>query len=175
MSKKLEELFNLPPLSEALAAEAYSNADEEVSTDVATQNAEEAKETLAAADTAIDKIDAALPFVDDLDTSDDELDELAILARDTFKDLVDLSMNVEPRFSGPIIQSASTLLGHAVTARVAKIDKKLKMIDLQLKKARLDKMESKDPAASALQGEGMVVDRNDLLKQILANRTESKK
>ena len=129
---------------------------------------------LAAADTALDKIDEALPTVRNLDNSDTELDEIADLAINTFKDLVDLSMNVEPRFSGPIIQSASTMLSHAVSARIAKMDKKLKIIDLQLKKARLDKMEGKDPSANTIKGEGIIVDRNELLRQILANSKETK-
>ena len=171
MTKKLEELFNLPPISEAIAAAIEESTP--ISNDVATQEMQEAKETLVAADNAFDKIDAALPTVHDLDTSDTELDEIADLAKDTFKDLIDLAMNVEPRFSGPIIQSASTLLGHAVTAKVAKMDKKLKMIDLQLKKLRIDKMETKDPAAKALEGEGVVLDRNELLRQIL-NQSKDK-
>lgn len=163
MSKKLEELFNLPPLDEALAE---TNQTESIPVTDA-ESEKNTLETLAAADSAIDKIDIALPTVKDLDTTDAELDELADLAKNTFTDLIDLAMNVEPRLSGPIIQSASTLLGHAVTAKVAKIDKKLKMIDLQLKKARLDKMETKDPAAKAIEGEGIVLDRNELLRQIL--------
>ena len=134
--------------------------------------AEEQQAMLRTADDAIDKIDTALPTVKDLEASDKEMDDLATLAKDTFEDLINLSMNVEPRYSGPIIQSASTLLGHAITAKVAKMDKKLKMVDLQLKKANLDlKMRT---AANApkddepTEGEGMVVDRTELLRQILA-------
>ena len=173
MTKNLESLFNLPPIDEAITSAIEESTP--ISTETAAQEMQEAKDTLVAADNAFDKIDAALPTVHDLDKSDGELDEIADLARDTFKDLIDLAMNVEPRLSGPIIQSASTLLGHAVTAKIAKMDKRLKMVDLQLKKARLDKMESKDPTAKALEGEGVVVDRNELLKAILANGKETKK
>lgn len=139
----------------------------------------ESKEMIKAADAAIDKIDLALPTVRDLDASDSEMDEIAALAQSTFTDLVDLSMNVEPRFSGPILQSASTLLGHALTAKMAKMDKKLKMVDLQLKKARLDQAERNAPSASpvekAAEGEGIVVDRNELLRSILANSVKNDK
>lgn len=116
-----------------------------------------------------------MPTVRDLDASDTEMDEIAALAQSTFTDLVDLSMNVEPRFSGPILQSASTLLGHALTAKMAKMDKKLKMVDLQLKKARLDQAEAKDPASKAADGEGMIIDRNELIRQILANSKKTDK
>lgn len=138
---------------------------------------EETKSKLAEVDAAIDKIDEALPTVRDLDASDKEMDELADLAKNTFTDLIDLSMNVEPRFSGPILQSASMLLGHAITARMAKMDKKLKMVDLQLKKARLDQQAEKNNAgqSTAIEGKGMVLDRNELLKSILANSQKTDK
>ncbi|HET8688771.1 MAG TPA: hypothetical protein VFM18_19310 [Methanosarcina sp.] len=79
-------------------------------------------------------------------------------------------MNVEPRFSGVILQTASQLLGHAITAKTAKMDKKLRMVQLQLQKARLDHQIKKDTAKeeeTPIEGEGIVIDRNELLKQIL--------
>lgn len=118
----------------------------------------------------MDKIKEALPTVRDLDASDKEMDDLAELAQSTFTDLIDLSMNVEPRFSGPILQSASTLLGHAITAKMAKMDKKLQMVKLQLETAKLEhKISQIVPVESPpIEGEGTVLNRNDLLTQILA-------
>lgn len=115
-----------------------------------------------------------MPFVNDLDTTDLELDELSNLAKEKFNDLMDLGMNVEARFSGTILQTAGTLLGHAITAKQAKIDRKIRTIDLQLKKMRLDQAAQKNPTEaekllSAEDGKGVVLDRNELLKQLLAN------
>jgi hypothetical protein len=161
MTKKLEELFNLP------------NADatpEETEHTIA-----EHRELIADVDNAIDKIDAALPTVRDLETGDSELDELARLAQDKAEDLIDLGMNVEPRFSGVILQTAGVMLGHAITAKTAKLDKKLKMVQLQLAKAKLDhqiKKDTKDPAEEAVEGQGIVLDRNELLKQILGQKDQ---
>lgn len=163
MTRKLEELFQLPTISVL-----EQNETQESSTNIKSE-IEENKQLLANADIAIDKIDAALPLVHDLDTTDKDLDDLADLAKNTFTDLIDLSMNCEPRFSGPILQSASTLLGHAITAKVAKMDKKLKMVELQIKKARIDQDAGKDPAAHAVDGKGMILDRNTLLREILNN------
>ena len=120
-------------------------------------------------DNTIDKIDAALPMVRELDASDQEMDELATLAKDRFNDLMDLGMNMEARFSGQVFQTAGVLLGHAITAKQAKLDKKLRMVDLQLKKMRLDHQIKQDGGATegSIEGEGMVVDRNTLLAQIL--------
>ena len=114
----------------------------------------------------LDKIDAALPGVKGLDASDEEMDELADTAMGGYKDLMDLAMNVEIRYASEIFGAASTLLGHALTAKSKKIDKKLKMIDLQLKKLKAD--QSLDPdGAGTVEGKGVVLNRNELLAEIL--------
>jgi hypothetical protein len=61
-------------------------------------------------------------------------------------------------------------LGHAITAKTAKINKKLKMLDLQLKKAQLDqKVASKvEEVENTPVGQGQVLDRNELLKMLAA-------
>ena len=162
MTQKLQELFNLAPTEESTVEDANTTI-------------EENRAMLVEMDLTIDKIDAALPHVNDLDTTDNELDELAKLATEKFNDLMDLGMNVEARFSGTILQTAGTLLGHAITAKQAKIDRKIRTVDLQLKKMRLDQQAAKD--ASKTDGEkilgaidgtgGVVLDRNALLAQIL--------
>lgn len=165
MTKKLEELFNLP------AEENTENIDTD-STEVK-QTIEENSAIIKQVDEAIDKIDAALPGVRDLETSDQELDELSALAKEKFQDLIDLGMNVEARYSGHILATAGTLLGHAITAKEAKLKKKLQMVDLQLKKARLDhqtKQTDGDKIVDAEDGQGVILDRNELLKQILGNK-----
>jgi hypothetical protein len=157
MTQKLEELFNLPPAEETTPEEAKSSI-------------EENRAIIQEVDQAIDKIDAALPFVNDLDISDKELDDLSDLAKEKFQDLIDLGMNVEARFSGHILATAGTLLGHAITAKQAKLDKKLRMVDLQLKKMRLDAQIAKndgDKIVEAEDGRAVILDRNELLKQIL--------
>jgi len=158
MTRKLEELFNLP-----------KNLPEETTAEQVAEVFQEHQTVFKDIDTAIDKIDSALPTVRDLDTSDQELDELANLAKDRFNDLMDLGMNMEARFSGQVFQTAGVLLGHAITAKQAKLDKKLRMVDLQLKKMRLDHQIKQDGSDTntAIEGEGMVVDRNTLLAQIL--------
>ena len=164
MTQKLQELFNLPPAEENTA-----NND----TDSTAPSIEEQRAIIQEVDLAIDKIDAALPFVNDLDISDRELDDLSDLAKEKFQDLIDLGMNVEARFSGHILATAGTLLGHAITAKQAKLDKKLRMVDLQLKKARLDQQNSKNDGEkliTAEDGKGVVLDRNELLRQILGEK-----
>lgn len=168
MTKKLEETFNLPS----------STTDEEGGTtteDIRNVIAEN-QGIIHEVDEAIDKIDAALPMIRDLDAADEELDSLAKLARDKAEDLIDLGMNVDPRFAGVILQTASTLLGHSITAKTAKMDKKLKMIQLQLNKAKFDHQVKKDAGAGVedepVDGKGLVLDRNALLDQILGKKRD---
>ena len=157
MTHKLADLFNIS---------------EETEDDPA--HIEQAKEITTTALNTLDKIDNALPQVRGLDATDGELDELATMAVNSYKDLTDLGMQTESRFSAEIFGVASTLLGHAITAKTAKINKKLKVLDLQLKKAALDqKMSAKDKEIEATPiGEGRLFDRNDLLKS-LANKSSA--
>lgn len=163
MTRKLEELFDLPPSTEEVDA----------SLPALPAN----KETLQALDEAIDKIDSALPAVKGLDASDSEMDELSNLAKSSYKDLMDLGMQVDSRFASEIFSVASNMLGHAITAKTAKLDKKLKMIDLQLKKVRLDQqqqaIDAKDPEAAAQTAHGVVLSRNDLLERLIKGKDQN--
>jgi len=166
MTQKLIDLFDLPDTPKV-------SVDPPIVDPATLPSVPDMRAALQEVDRAIDKIDAALPAVTDLDTTDAELDELALLAKDKFNDLVDLAMNVEPRLSGQILQSAVVLLGHSITAKQAKVDKKLRIIELQLRKARLDQtatVKEQDEDAP-IDGHAMPFDRNALLKAILANRT----
>ena len=59
-------------------------------------------------------------------------------------------------------------LGHAISAKTAKLDKKLKMVDLQLKKMRLDQSKPAEEDGGPTQtGTGVVLSRNDLLERII--------
>ena len=163
MTRKLEELFDLPPTTEEV--------------DAAVPSIAENRTIIQNLDAAIDKIDAALPAVRGLESTDTEMDELAGLATGSYKDLMDLGMQVDSRFASEIFSVASNMLGHAITAKTAKLDKKLKMIDLQMKKVRLDQQQAdKDPeGAAAQQGQGHVLSRNELLERILGKNQNAQK
>ena len=99
--------------------------------------------------------------------SDLELDKLAVEAEESYKNLMDLGMNVDSRYSGRIFEVASTMLRNAIDAKSNKIDKKLKMVELQLKKMKIDQSGDKD-MGTVEESEGFVIsDRNDLMKKLL--------
>ena len=162
--RKLEELFDLPSTT--------ADTDETVP-DIAT-----AQYAITEIDSAIDKIDAALPGVRGLESSDDEMDQLATKATETFDDLMDLGMQVDSRYASEIFAVAGAMLGHALTAKTAKMNKKLKMIQLQLQKAKLDldkdKHQGKDNETIDTV-EGQVLSRNDLLERLLGARDQKNK
>ena len=160
MTKKLSELFELPEPDKEINELNIEKAEADIVTQDAYSN--------------LEKIENALPQVRGLEASDTEMDELADLAKNSYKDLMDLGMQVDSRFASEIFNSAGTMLGHAITAKTAKINKKLKMIDLQLKKASLDqKSQSKvEEIENTPVGEGSILDRNELLRTLLANKKD---
>ena len=165
MTKKLEDLFDLPSST--------ADTDETVPDIATTQYA------ITEIDNAIDKIDAALPSVRDLEASDGDMDELAQKATETFDDLMDLGMQVDSRYASEIFAVAGAMLGHALTAKTAKMNKKLKMIQLQLQKARLDldreKRAGDTEEESVETAEGQVLSRNDLLDRLIGTRDQKNK
>jgi hypothetical protein len=171
MTKKLEQLFDLPE----------SDNDESA---VDSEALPITRDTLQALDEAIDKVDSALPAVRGLDASDTEMDELAQLAVSSYRDLSELGMQVDSRFASEIFSVASNMLGHAITAKNSKLDKKLKMIDLQLKKLRLDQQQQlidqkknadDDVPPGTVTAEGHVLSRNELLERLLGDRKQNSK
>jgi len=159
MTRKLEQLFDLPPSS--------------TDTDLAVPTISHQRDTISALDATIDKIDAALPAVRGLEATDSEMDDLADKATNSYRDLMDLGMQVDSRFAAEIFSVASNMLVHAITAKTAKLDKKLKMIDLQLKKMRLDQAGADEPAPAT--GQGQLLSRNDLLERIIAGNKQNAK
>lgn len=156
MTKKLEELLNLPESKKIVKEEEKKQAKAEVAAPFLRDMSE------------YDKISAALPPVKGLgDLGDSELDELAKKAVDAYDDIMDLGMNVEARYSGRLFEVAAGMLGHAITAKTAKLDKKLKMIDLQLKKQKLDQDANSADDGVTIQGDGVIItDRNSLLEKL---------
>ena len=159
MTKKLEELFRFDQQENSEPVEENKTP-------------EETRAAIVEIDNAIDKIDAALPGVRDLDSSDKELDDIASKATETFENLSDLGFNVDSRYAAELFAVAGTMLGHALTAKQTKLQKKLKVIELQLKKLKLDqdqaRLNAKSEDADVEQAEGKVLSRNDLLEMLKA-------
>ena len=157
MTKKLEELLNLPESKEII------DKDREKAKEQAVTDQKEDFREIA----ELDKIQAALPQVKGLgEMADKELNEVADKAMTAYEDLMDLGMNVESRYSGRVFEVAGQMLKTNLDAKTAKLDKKLKIVELQLKKEKQDKEGGVD-GDSIVNGEGYVVtDRNSLLDKL---------
>jgi hypothetical protein len=156
MTKKLEELFNLEESKPAEVVEESSKipTHEEIN-------------SLDDQYIAVQKIVSTLPQIQELENLDEkELDNLSKKAEAAYDDLMDLGMNVEVRYASRIFEVASSMLGNAITAKTNKIEKKLKSVDLQLKKLKIDNDAGNDPN-DVINGAGYVItDRNELLKKL---------
>lgn len=157
MTKKLEELFNLEE-SNPETVEEIAPVEKPTHQEI---------DTLEKQIQAVQEITRGLPQIQELNELDDkELDHLATKAEQAYDDLMDLGMNVEVRYSGRIFEVASSMMGNAIAAKTAKIDKKLKAVDLQLKKLKIDNDSGADPN-EVINGQGYVItDRNELLKKL---------
>jgi aspartokinase len=155
MTKRLEDLFNLDAKQKDTPKEEKVHREH---TEV--KNIDDTYKE-------IQKITSTLPQITELDDLDDrELDSLASKAEQAYDDLMDLGMNVEVRYAGRIFEVASSMMGNAINAKTAKLDKKLKAIDLQLKKYKIDKDNNEDPN-DVINGQGYIItDRNELLKKL---------
>jgi len=161
MTKKLEETFNISPAEE----EPVEEVEEETPT---IEESTELTNILYSELKTTEKIDSALPLVQDLNQHDKEMDDIHQKALDAFNDLVQLGMNVEVHAGAKLLETANQMLKTAMEAKDSKVDRKLKMINLQLQKAKLDHNVKKSlPEGSELESDGAItIDRNELLKRI---------
>ena len=172
MTKKLEDILNLPNVKEAFKEVEKKEKDrktrETANGNPSTKNLDpQTQKNLQKSYAEFDKVAAALPQVKGLgELSDLELDKLAVEAEESYKNLMDLGMNVDSRYSGRIFEVAGNFLRNAIDAKSGKIDKKLKMIELQLKKQKLD--QSNKDGGPIEESDGFVIsDRNELMKKLL--------
>ena len=160
MTKKLEDLLNMEE-SKEIIKQAEKQEKDQTKHEIAH---EESFRDIA----EFDKIASALPAVKGLGgKADEELEDIAARALTAYEDLMDLGMNVESRYSGRVFEVAGGLLKTGLDAKVAKLNNKLKIVELQLKKEKMDKDGGNTSEDGMISGEGYVVtDRNSLLQRL---------
>lgn len=136
MTEKLEQLFDLSEIDHKHAT----------------------KEVLAQATEISNQIKTT-----DQDNTDKEIDDLTAKAVDSYENLMNLGMNTEARFSAPIFDVASKMLGHAITAKLGKAQKKLREAEIKLKAAKMAEYQAMD---SATEITAVAYDRNELIKSL---------
>ena len=153
MTKKLEELFNLPSQDQDLEEQIVP---EYVPLEQAQEQLDLAK-----------KIDNALPQISGVDTTDQDMDIYADKAVKAFDDLMQLGYNVEDRHAAHVFAAAHAMLKNAIDAKNSKADRKLRAVELQLKKLRLDQQQDNNQKPNTIETEQVIrIDRNSLLSKL---------
>ena len=95
---------------------------------------------------------------------DREMDEISKESDNAANDLIDLAMNVETKHTAEIASAAERFKNMRLEAQKAKINRKMKMMDMQLKERRLDLLEQKqnyELSKGTIDGDGEFIDDRD--------------
>jgi hypothetical protein len=161
MTRKLEQEFNLPSMEELKELSQQEVVEVGIEPAEPPVQATPPAEVVTTALTNAEKIDSALPQVEGVVKHDGDMENIAERALDSYEELMSLGMNVQDAHAGRIFETAGKMLQIAMDSKNAKVDKKLRMIDLQIKKMRLDAMEGTNSSSN---DSGTVMDRNQLLQ-----------
>lgn len=123
-----------------------------------------------------------LKDIPDITNRKSHLDRLAKLAEDKFEDIFDRAFNCEDRFAAEMINSANTMLKIALDAHAKVIDSDIKLIDMQIKKDKIEIELNQKPKnqqligdnsdPNAIEGEKVVAvkSRNEMLSAMNKNK-----
>lgn len=161
---KLEDTFNITPMEDD---EDFDFASEEGLEHLDSLIEETGANSLSTIDMA-DVIN-----LKEYDASMNEISEKTIAE---YEDVIAIGKDCEVRHAGEIISAASTLIKIAMDARNNKAKVRMQLLDLALKKQRLDLMADKQRGAEKPEtpGEGRILDRNELLKMVEENLKKGK-
>lgn len=143
--------------------------DSDESTDLAMlpdeeMSAEEIQTALAEAK----NLKTQLRQIPDILEKETEIDEIANDAAKYFEDIMDKAFNTEDRFAPELFNAANSMLKTALDGKNSIVNAKLKLLDLELKKRKLenDFANSGGPQSREVNGQNVVVtDRNSLLRK----------
>ena len=153
MTRKLEQEFNLPPMDEVSD---FENA--------SVEDVQQQLQTVEEALSVSEKINNALAEVRGMEVHDSEMDDIAVQAVESYEQLMSLGMNMTDMAAGPVFSNAAAMLKIALDAKDSKVSRKLKQIDLMIKKANLDARTAKSD--DSVEATATVLDRNELLKML---------
>ena len=154
MNKKLEETFDLPQ------EESKADIAKEMNENSTSLKKEVKRET---AKSILD--------VDDINDHDEKMDMYATSSFSYAQNIYELGMDIEPRHGAEMFNAAANMMKVALDAKNAKIDKRLKLYELELKKQKLELDKGRVAGFTQEYDSDMVVaTREDLLKN--RNRDE---
>ena len=163
MTTNIEDELNLPRLADALKEIEESKKEE--STD------REIVEKYNSRITAYNEAEKQLINAAGLDSHDEEMDVIYEQAISKYKQMIDMGFNGDPRIAGQIFEPAVSLLKISLEARASKVDKRLRVMKLNLDKERLEMQRGDDPVH--VQGEEVFAgDRRALMDLIRSDKSK---
>ena len=162
MTKRIEEVLDLPSLESMLGEEAISPEDQAKIDSI----------TAALEANELDSIDKHLLDPDGTREHSEEMDQIIDCAMTAHKDAIDMAFNMEPKNAGSIMEPAARFLELSMKAMQSKLDARMKGIELKMKREKLDHELRKNQEEGVVEGEtevsekGQMVDRNALLKSM---------
>lgn len=169
MTKRIEEVLDLPSLESLMDDESLSPEDQARLSDITT--------TLASTDLA--NIDQHLMDPDGTREHAEEMDQIIDAAMTAHKDAIDMAFNMEPKNAGSIMEPAARFLELSMKAMQSKLDARMKGIELKMKREKLDYELRKNQEEGVVEGDepvsetGSLKDRNQLLKSLKDNQSNS--
>lgn len=168
MTKRIEEVLDLPSLESVLGDDALSPEDQKRIDDI----------TRALESNEID-IDKHLLDPDGTREHAEEMDQIVDAAMTAHKDAIDMAFNMEPKNAGSIMEPAARFLELSMKAMQAKLDARMKSMEMKMKREKLDHELRKNQEEGVLEGEaapteaGRLLDRNALLKSAKEKKSDT--
>ena len=162
MTKKLEETLNLASPEDLGIEEVAEEVVEEKDVDALFEEVEHIKQDLAVAE----QVDHELSNVGSLGKHDKEMDDIAMKALQSYKDLTDLSVTMTDNYIARVYEVSATMLKVALDARDSKANRKIKTLELQMKKMKLDSDLGSEEGGSSESNKGNQFNRNEILELI---------
>lgn len=137
---------------------------------------------LAEIKTALDQVKEfkiKLSEIPDLHNRKEQLSRLAVTAERKFEQVLNIALNSDPRFASGMIQAAATILKAALDAHTRIIAADVKLIDMQMKKDKMEfdinnKLNVVVPTEEKPVGEAPIdmSDRNAVIERLKQKKTK---
>lgn len=161
MTKRIEEVLDLPSLESLLGEEAVSPETDHMLNQIA-----------EALDRNEIEIEKSLADPDGSREHAAEMDEIYAAAMTAHKDLLDMGFNMEPKNSGTVIEPSARYLEIALKASQNKTDARLKNIKLKMEQEKHNDALKKNQEEGVIESDapqapqGVMKDRNALLREL---------
>ena len=157
--KKIDDFFNVPSKDDIEGLSSLSNALSLINEAGAISESEEIEPRKFIVQKKQEAKDLAK--VDYYEKIDDDLDEIAAQADSAFQELMDITLNTTGGKVGDIASAAKNFLDVKMNAKMAKLEKKFKMMNLELQQRKQEYFENRQKANAIVNSSDDIMDTNE--------------